>query len=181
MFEVEAVIDIDAAHIGDPSYDDYFNKIRGKGKLFPMGPACTFNGQTIPCLVHWSPSGSITSEILRDALASIDYYNVMDRSSGRVPFLLLDGHGSRFELPLLEYISNANHKWMVCIGDPYGTSLWQVADSKEQNGSFKIAMSMVKSEILKKRLTLYMGQPNLQPTDIIPCINYAWDQSFTRI
>ena len=172
MFEVETGIDIDAAPIGDPSDDDYFNKNRGKDKLFPMGPACAFNGQTIPCLVCWSPSGSITSEILRDALVSIDHYNVMDRSSGCVPFLLLDGHGSRFELPFFEYITNANHKWMVCIGVPYGTSLWQVAESKEQNGSFKIAMSKVKSEILKKRLALYMDQPNLQPTDIIPCINY---------
>ena len=124
MYEVETGIDIDATPIGNPSDDDYFNKNRGKGKLFPMGPACTFNGKTIPCLVRWSQSGSITSVILRDALATIDHYNVMDRSSGRKPFLLLDGHGSQFELPFLEYITNANHKWMVCIGVPYGTSLW---------------------------------------------------------
>ena len=28
---------------------------------------------------------------------------------------------------------------------------------------------------------MYMDQPNLQPTDIIPYINYAWEQSFARI
>ena len=26
-----------------------------------------------------------------------------------------------------------------------------------------------------------MDQPNLQPTDIIPCINYPWEQSFASI
>ena len=181
MYEIETGIDIDATPIGDPNNSDYFVNNRGKGKLFPMGPDCVFNGKTIPCMVRWSQSGSITSDILRDALATIDHYKVMNRSEGKLPFLLLDGHGSRFELPFLEYITDADHKWMVCIGVPYGTSLWQVADSKEQNGSFKIAMSKIKSEILKKRLNLYMDHPNIQPTDIIPCVNYAWEQSFARV
>ena len=107
IFEVEAGTDIDDAPFGDPSDDDYFNKNRGKCKLFPIGPAYIFNGKTIPCLVRLSPSGSITSKIFRDSLATIYHYNVMDWSSGRQPLLLLDGHDSRFELPFLEYITNA--------------------------------------------------------------------------
>ena len=128
-------------------------------------------------MVRWSQSGSITSEILRDALRTIDHYQVMDQSSGRLLFLFLDEYGSRFELPFLEYITNANHKWMVCIGVPYGASLY----SKEQNGSFKIAMSKIKSELLKKRLNMYFDHPNIQPTDIIPCVNFAWEYSFARV
>ena len=90
-------------------------------------------------MVRWSPKGSITSLILAEPLAHIDSFNVMERRNGLYPFLLLDGHKSRFELPFLEYITSEKHLWQVCIGVPYGTSLWQVADSKEQNGSYKIA------------------------------------------
>ena len=69
-----------------------------------------------------------------------------------MPFLLLDGHESRFELPFLTYITNPDHPWKVCIGVPYGTSLWQVADSKEQNGSFKIALSKIKKRIVEQKI-----------------------------
>jgi len=98
-----------------------------------------------------------------------------------MPFLLLDGHGSRFELPFLNYVTHTDHPWKVCIGVPYGTSLWQVADSKEQNGSFKIALSKIKKELLNKRLNIMMDQSTLLPTDIIPMVNYAWNHSFTRV
>ena len=181
MYEVETGLDMDAAIAGNENDSDFFEKNRGKGKLYPMGPECIFRGKTIPCLVRWSPSGSITSQILRDALQTLDYHGIFDRSTGRMPFLLLDGHGSRFELPFLTYITNPDHPWKVCIGVPYGTSLWQVADSKEQNGSFKIALSKIKKELLSKRLNLMMNKPTLLPTDIVPIVNFAWDRSFTRI
>ena len=28
---------------------------------------------------------------------------------------------------------------------------------------------------------MYLDKPNLLPTDIIPCINYAWDRSFAQV
>ncbi len=70
---------------------------------------------------------------------------------------------------------------MVCQGVPYGTSLWQVTDSSKQNGYFKSASSEVKEKILKKRLYMMMDSPSIMPTDIIPIINHAWDQSFARV
>ena len=59
-----------------------------------------------------------------DILATLDHLRVFDRLLGRKPFLLLDGHGSRFELPFLKYVIDKDHKWVICIGVPYGTSLW---------------------------------------------------------
>ena len=135
---------------GQANDPDYFDRNYGPGKLFPGGPSCTFQGKEIPCMVRWTPKGGITSEILAEALQHIDSYNVFQREDGRMPFLLLDGHQSRFELPFLEYITNTRHEWQVCIAVPYGTSLWQVADSKEQNGSYKIALAKKKKEFLKK-------------------------------
>ena len=181
MYEIETGIDVEADAIGDPTDPDYFEKNRGKGRIYPMGPECVYKGKTIPCLVRWSPNGSITSQILRDAVHTLDYHDIFDRSNQKMPFLLLDGHQSRFEIPFLEYITNTDHPWMVCIGVPYGTSLWQVADSKEQNGSFKMALSKIKKEILSKRLDVMMDKPELVATDIIPMVNFAWDRSFVRV
>jgi hypothetical protein len=39
-------------------------------------------------------------------------------------------------LPFVEYI-HGDYGWTVCIGVPYGTILWQVGDSKHQNGQYK--------------------------------------------
>ena len=111
LYEVETGLDMDATIVGDSNDSDFFEKNRGKGKLYPMGPECIFRGKTIPCLVRWSPSGSITSQILRDALQTLDYHGIFDRSTGRMPFLLLDGHGSRFELPFLNYVTHTDHPW----------------------------------------------------------------------
>ena len=180
--DVESGIDpfVTQTH-GDASDKDYFDRNFGPGKLFPGGPTCKFLGKDIPCMVRWSPKGSITSQILADALKHIDSYNVFQRQNGRFPFLLLDGHQSRFEVPFLEYITDKSHEWQVCIGVPYGTSLWQVADSKEQNGSYKIALARTKKKFLEKKLSMFIDPPNLITTDIIPLVNIAWTASFDRV
>ena len=67
---------------GNATDSDYFDRNFGPGKLFPGGPTCRFLGKDIPCMVRWTPEGSITSEILADALAHIDSYNVNQRKNG---------------------------------------------------------------------------------------------------
>jgi len=179
---VESGIDPFVAQIyGDASDDYFFDRNYGPGKLYPGGPTCKFQGKEIPCMVRWTPKGSITSAILAEALEHIDSFGVFDRSDGKSPFLLLDGHQSRFELPFLEYITDNKHEWQVCIGVPYGTSLWQVADSKEQNGSYKISLSKAKKEFLEQKLRMFIDPPSLAPTDVIPLVNVAWSASFSRI
>ena len=110
----------------------------------------------IPCMVRWTLKGIINSEILADALAHTDSYNVYKRKNDWFPFLFVDGHQSWFEIPFLEYITDKEHKWQVCIGVKYGTSLWQVADSKEQNGSYKIALARTKIEFFENKLSLFI-------------------------
>jgi len=71
-------------------------------------------------------------------------------------------------------------KWNVCIGVPYGTSYWQVGDSAEQNGCFKMYLSIAKTALLQKksnaRLTL-----TIKKTDIIHIMNEAWGKSFAHV
>ena len=179
--EVETGIDLTAPTYGDYDDDDYFDQNCGKGKMFPMGPECTFKGKRIPCMVRWSKKGSITSEILKDALKTLDHFKVFDRTNNKKPFLLLDGHGSRFELPFLQYIQDHNNPWVVCIGVPYGTSLWQVGDSKQQNGSYKIALFRAKKKLLEAKMNYMIDPLTLVPTDIVPIVNVAWDASFAKV
>ena len=120
----ETGLDLTAEIIGETSDDDFLEKNTGKGKAFPGGPTCHFNGKVVPCFCRWSEKGSITTEILRDILATLDILEVYPRTGGRIPCVLLDGHGSRFGLPFLEYITNPLHEWCILIGVPYGTTLW---------------------------------------------------------
>jgi hypothetical protein len=76
-------------------------------------------------------------------LKIMDGSECFDRSDGINPFLLLDGHGSRFELPFVEYI-HGDYGWIVCIGVPYGTSMWQLGDSKHKGGQYKDKSRMAK-------------------------------------
>ena len=123
----------------------------GEGKLFPGGPTCTYQGKQVPCFVRWSEKVGITSEILRECLAELDTRNVMPRVPGVIPFLLLDGHDSRFDLPFLKYILAENYEWCVCIGVPYGTSYWQLGDSSEKNGNYKIYLGVAKRKLVTSK------------------------------
>ena len=104
--------------------DTYVFKNSDPGKCFPGPPSCIFRGRDIPELVRWNESGLITPGILVEALTTLDVLNVIPRNDNLKPFLLLDGHGSRLEMPFLQYINNPEDHWVVCLGVPYGIALW---------------------------------------------------------
>ena len=110
------------------------------GKYFPGPPSWNVNGKSVPAFVQWNNNVAITSKILIETPATNDALNIFPRTNAVKPFLLLDGHQSRLGLPFLQYINTPCDYWVVCIGVPYGTALWQVGDSKEQNRSFDIAL-----------------------------------------
>ncbi len=112
-------------------------------------------------------------------LQAIDRLNIFDRlETGLNPFLLLDGHGSHFDLNFLNYINAAETKWGCCIGLLYRTSYWQVGDSSEQNGCFKMALSRAKQDLVTKKN--YAGlEFAIDKTDIVGLVCKAWEASFT--
>ncbi len=83
----------------------------GEGKALPSGPETIFNGKTLPCYCCCLESGSISGKLLQGMLQAIDDLEIFDQTTGLNPFLLLDGHGSRFELEYLEYIHSEKTKW----------------------------------------------------------------------
>ena len=147
----------------------------GVDSVMHGGPRCTYNGKEIPCFVGTSPNASITSEMLVEMLKTFDSLDIFNRDDGRLPFLLLDGHHSRLQIPFLEYINNKGKKWMVCVGVPYGTHIWQVHDSSELNGCFKMALVKAKREYLRLKTGHHFVM-----TDIIPLVTMAWEKSFAR-
>ena len=63
-------------------------------------------------------------------------------------FAMFDGHKGLLELPFLKYLNDKTTEWCVCLGVPYETVYWQVGDSKEQHGSFTMAMTDAKRKLL---------------------------------
>lgn len=162
---------------GDTKFEILNNNV-GEGKAMAGGPKCFYKGKTLPCFIGASPNSSITSELLAKMLEMIDSKNLFDRSNGNTPFLLLDGHHSRFMLPFLEYINNPATKWTVNIGVPYGTHLWQVADSAECNSSFKLALAKSQLEYVANNKDGI--KESFYPSDIVPLVRMAWSSSFAR-
>ena len=112
----------------------------GSGKYHPGGTSCTYKGEIVPCLVRFSEGGIISGNILTNILRHLDYFKLHenDRKTSIVPTLLVDGHCSRFDIFKKKYICDENHKQIVVFGVLYGTSLWKIGDSIEQNGTYKI-------------------------------------------
>ena len=86
----------------------------------------------------------MTADILKDIIATLDTLEIFDHSNGISPVLLLNGHGSRLDLPFLQYINDPTHLWAFLVGFPYGTSLLQVGGSTEQNRAYKMALTRIK-------------------------------------
>ena len=114
-------------------------------------------------------------------LKSLDKLELIPRKEGVKPFILLNGHQSRLELPFLRYVNDPDNHWIACIGVPYGTALWQVGDSKEQNGSFNMAMTREKQNLLEFKDTIGSQNDGIKDTDFMPLVNRAWAKSFARI
>jgi hypothetical protein len=98
----------------------------------------------------------------------MDDLELFDRSDGVHPFLLCDGCGSCFAEPFLEDTLEGKRRWMCCIGVPYGTFMWQVGDSTEQNGTFKIESKKVNASTAMSKIRV-----GLPPTKIVHIVNVA--------
>ena len=91
-----------AEQVGHADDADFIAKNSGKGKLFLGGATCTVDGKEFPTLVRWTPSGTVTGQILRDIFQASNKLDLMDRSTGATPIAILGGHQSRFHTNLLK-------------------------------------------------------------------------------
>jgi hypothetical protein len=173
--EVIPGLDLFATKEGDDSDPAFVANSTGRGKMYPCGPVCHFKRKQVPCMVSSTDSGSITSELCVSFLEYMDKLELLPRIDGLKLFLLLDGNGSRLELPFLQYVNDPNHQWIVCVGVPFGMSYWQVGDSLEQNGSYKMALTRSNKELVLKTQQACFNNARIETYKIIIILNPAWE------
>ena len=178
---IEVGVDIWVQQNGKSTDKDFIMIKSGKGKHFPGGPECVYHGKTVPALVPWQESASITSEIIVDMLQTLDGMELVPRNNNANPLILLDGHRSQLEMPFLKYINTPEDHWVACIGVPYGTALWQGSDSKEQNGSFNMAITEAKQNLLEMKDSIGLQNDGMIDTDLMPLINEVWEKIFAQV
>ncbi len=98
---IKAGVKIRQIPTGSFSDNVFVLKNCGNGKYFPGDPECAFRGKKVPVFIRWHESASITSNILFEMLQMIDGLDLFPCMDGATPFLLFDGRGSRWQLPLL--------------------------------------------------------------------------------
>ena len=177
------LISINDDDIKDMDEYSFLKSHFGEGKLLPGGPTCNFNGVDVPAFVTFSESGGINSDILCEIFKRIDNLELYkkDREKGYIPFCLLDGHNSRFDIDFLKYINDPKTKWNVCIGVPYSTSLWQVGDSSQQNGTYKMTISDEKKNLFDVRLSDFQQDMHLIRSDIMVLVTKAFIKGFMNV
>ena len=106
---------------------------------------------------------------------------VYNQTDGSYLCFLINGDNSHLKLPFLQYTNDEVHKWCAYIGIPYGTHIWQVGDSKDQNGGWKHFTTECKNTLLEIKRQLGMDS-KLTKTDIIPHIaNPGYKASFSQV
>ena len=75
----------------------------GPGKYLLYGPACHHSGKTIPCATFVWGGGGMIAEILVNILVIFNKFELFPRIEGAVPFILLNGHLTRLDPPLLSH------------------------------------------------------------------------------
>ena len=112
-------------------------------------------------------------------MREMDSREMFDLSEGRLCFVPLDGNGSRVDYEFLKHANDPSHEWVVCTGVSCGTSLWQVGDSSEQNGSFNMEFSRAKADLVQLKNALCLNS-KLAPAYSMLLINRAWEKIFSR-
>ena len=174
-------VDVTIDPIRDKNNDIDMRLNLGNGNFYPGGPKCNYNGKEVDCLAYASESSGITGDILVKILTYFDSINLFPRlPGGPTPFLVVDGHQSRLDPDFIEYINDKRHRWVVCFGVPYATTLWQVGDASEQNGYFKIEWYREKDNLLVWKYE--RRQPRaIRPIDIMPLLNKIFHKSYGNL
>jgi hypothetical protein len=98
--------------------------------------------------------------------------------------------GATDAIPTDTDAGSRNHSWNILwspivhgrvayIGVPYGTSVWQLGDSHEQNGTFKIESKKTKSDTFTGKIRA--GLPaTLDRSDITRIVNVGWQKYFAH-
>ena len=156
----------------------------GPGKRYPGLSLFDPEGNEIPVMFAVSKKSSMTGDILHKTFKKMDELGLTFHGEDkdgvyREPLMLIDGHISRLNSGFLVYTNEPDTNWMVILGAPYGTDIWQYHDDTRQNGTFKSAFYDAKSKfVLKKRVNGLPGE--VRTDEIVIVLQPAVMESFMR-
>ena len=77
---IEAGIDITIRHVDDTTKSEFiFNNCR-PDKYYPFGPDYRYEGKKVKDFIRWHKSASITTQVILEALQTLDSYNILLRA-----------------------------------------------------------------------------------------------------
>ena len=125
-------------------------------------------------MIAFTENGGVNGQILKAIFKRIDDLGLYldERAQGLTPFALIDGHQSRFDLDFLKYINAEDTHWNVCIGVPYGTSLWQIGDSAQQNGRFKMLLTEKKKRNVSATIKYFPAKTSFDEDGYCPTCKF---------
>ncbi len=136
------------SEIDESNFENYF----GHGKRYPSLQLFCKDGTRIPICFAASKKTSMTGKVLTKIFEKMDVLGITKRSvdeNGQpcYPCVIIDGHTSRMDKGFLTYINKPLTKWVIALGAPYGTALWQLHEDKRLNGAFELALVNAKKKI----------------------------------
>ena len=153
-------------------------QIQGLGSDFQEYPNVLYK-EIGSCIYLLFPQGGYHVRAIEANARKDVQFQLFPRVPGDpLPFLLLDGHGSRLQLSSLRYMNHLEHPWIVCIGLPNGTALWKVGDAAEKNCCWKMSITKFKRDLVLFKIIMGLP-PTTTNTDIFPLCNRVFVKSFT--
>jgi hypothetical protein len=136
----------------------------GPGKRHPGLTLAYSDGKDIPVLFAANTKASMTSGILKEAFKKMDGLGITQRgvdNNGITyhPAAVVDGHISRKGEDFFRYVNDADSRWEVNLGAPYGTKYWQLHGDRKQNGAFKDQLAASKSIFFRETHVILFTPP----------------------
>lgn len=158
---------------------DFLKENKGKDKLFPGGPECVYKGITIPELIAFTESGGINGYILKAISERLDDLNIYtdDRKRGQIPFALIDGQQSRFDLDFLKYINSRQQSETIALESSMGMYYGRLGTPTNKMVVSRCS-SLKKERNIPTRLNTFQHNIHLMQSNIIPIVNATWHEDF---
>jgi hypothetical protein len=151
--------------------NELIDTLKGEGGVAGGGPCCFFRNKEVPCFVQYSPHGGITPTILTSCLKQMDALNLFPCELGKKPFLLLDGHDSRFDLQFLRSVMQNTHGVSASTYH-MGPTSGKLATHQRKTATSKIICNNSRIYCWKKKGFVgwewFWNRPTLYPLSTMP-------------
>lgn len=155
------------------------NKISwtGENGALEGGPACTFCGKKYNAIVVVLQARLSIQQSLPTCSNTWMQTKFTIKLIKKTHIFILDGHHSHMDVEILAYVNETAHECFVCLGVPYSKHTWQLVDSSQINGVFKIQSAKTNCGCLWYK----NNNQSLTETDIVTIVKTAFSKGFANV